>query len=104
MTSNRRARSVSGAPRHQDEAAVPHGFELGPRHQRRPLAIRRLDEDLVLARLAEQQKPAVAQGGDSRQGRAGQPVPSRLRDSLAFRPSCRAQRSISGTPIASVPN
>jgi hypothetical protein len=66
------------ASRHQDEAAVPHGLELGPGHQRRPLRIRRLDQDLVLAGLAEQQKPAVAQSGDSRQRRAGQAVPPRL--------------------------
>ena len=65
-----------GAPRHQDEAAIPRGFELGSRHQRRPLGIRRLDEDLVLANLAEQQKPAVAQSSDCGQRRTGQPVPS----------------------------
>jgi hypothetical protein len=66
-----------GAPCHQDEAAIPRRFELGSRHQRRPLGIRRLDEDLVLANLAEQQKPAIAQSSDCGQRRTSQPVPSR---------------------------
>ena len=64
--------------RHQHEPAIPHGFELGPGHHRRSLAIRRLDDDLVVTGLAEQQKAPVAQDGYSGQWRTGKPLPRSL--------------------------
>jgi hypothetical protein len=64
--------------RHQYEPAIPHGFELGPGHHRRLLAIRRLDDDLVVTGLAEQQKAPVAQDGYSGQWRTGKPLPRGL--------------------------
>jgi hypothetical protein len=65
-----------GSPlRHQHEPAIPYDFELGPRHQGWSRGIRRLDDDLVLASLAEQQKAPVAQGGNSGQWRIGEPIP-----------------------------
>ena len=76
--SKRRDRSISaGAPRHQHKTAVPDRLEFGARHQRRPRRQRSLDENLVLAGLAEEQKAAVAQRRDRRQRRVGQPLPVR---------------------------
>ena len=65
----------AGAPRHQIEAAVPDRDELGPRHQVGPRRQRRLDQDLVVAGLAEDQEAAVAQRRDGGQGRRGEPRP-----------------------------
>ncbi len=62
---------------HQDQFAVPDREELGPRHQGRPLRVRRPNQDLVFGGLGDQQEGAVAQGGDRRQGRPGQPRPVR---------------------------
>ena len=67
----------AGAARHQDEPAVPDRLELGPRHELGPRRQRMLDQRLVLADLAENQKAAVAQRGDPGQGRPGEPRPVR---------------------------
>jgi hypothetical protein len=64
--------------RHQYEPAIPQRFELGPGHHRRSLVIRRLDDDLVVTGLAEQQKAPVAQDGDSGQWSTGKPLPRGL--------------------------
>ena len=74
--SKRRVRSdKAGAPRHQDQAAVPDRLEFVARHQDGPGRLRRLDQDLVLAGLGEHQEAAVAQGRDGGQGRLGEPRP-----------------------------
>ena len=67
-----------GPPGHQHQPAVPHGLELGARHQLRARLVGHLDQDLVLAGPAQQQEAAIAQDGDAGQGRARQPVPAGL--------------------------
>ena len=70
---------------------------------RRGLAIRRLDDDLVVTGLAEQQKSPVAQDGYSGQWRTGKPLHVVFKQ-RALRLNPFAQRSISGTPIGVAPN
>ena len=64
------------AARHQDEPAVPDGFELGPRHQRRVAgesgAWTRI---LSSPALPSSRKPPSRKDGDSRQWRTGEPLP-----------------------------
>ncbi len=62
-----------------------------------------LNQDLVLAGLAEQQEAAVAQDGNPGKGVLASRAQSRP-ERRALRPSSLAHRSISGTPIASVPS
>ena len=52
----------SSATRHQDQLAVPDGNQFVPCHQDGSGRHRRLNQDLVLVRLREHQKPAIAQG------------------------------------------
>ena len=60
---------------HQDQLAVPDRDELGPRHQSGPRCLRRLDQNLVLGGLGDHHEPAVTQGRDGRQRRAGKARP-----------------------------
>ena len=64
-----------GPASHQNQPAVPDRGELGPRHQGRPLRLRRLDQNLVLAGLGEQEEPAIALGRDGGQRGLGKPGP-----------------------------
>jgi hypothetical protein len=63
----------SGAPRHQDERAVPDRFKLLARHQRRARGTRRLNEDLGVVRLANEQEAAILERGNGGQRRARKP-------------------------------
>ena len=73
---NRRVTSDSAGPAgHQNQPAVPDRGELGPRHQGRPLRLRRLDQNLVLAGLGEHEEPAIALGRDGGQRGLGKPRP-----------------------------
>ncbi len=67
-----------GAPRHQDDAAVPDGFEVLPGHQFRARRFRGLHYDLVVADFAEQEKAAILEHRDRRQRGGRQPRPACL--------------------------
>ncbi len=63
------------APRHEYELTGPDRLEVGPRQQHRARLQRMLRHDLVVTRLAEQEKAAVAQKRDAGQRRIGKAVP-----------------------------
>ena len=65
----------SGAAGHQDQPTVPDRGEFVPRHQHGSRRQRRLDQDLFLVGLGDQQEAAIAQRRDRRQRRAGKPRP-----------------------------
>ena len=65
----------AGPPGHQYDAAVAGLFELSLGHQVRARRTGRLDQDLVVARLAKQQKATVALGRDGRKRRRLQALP-----------------------------
>ena len=75
MSNRRRQISEARPLRHEHEPSVPNGLELGPGHQDWSRRTRRLDDDLVVGCLAEQEKAPVAQDGYSRQWRMGEPLP-----------------------------
>ena len=59
MSKRRAEIGEPGPPRHQDEPAIPHRLEFVALISGRPGRRRALNEDLVLADLAEDQKAAV---------------------------------------------
>ena len=60
---------------HQHKTAVPDRLELCARHEHRSRRQGILNENLVLAGLAEEEIAAVAQHRDAGQRRLGQPLP-----------------------------
>ena len=63
--------------RHQDKAAIPNRLELSARHRFGSRRRRLLDEDLVLADLAEDEEPTIAQRRYPGQRGAGETFPVR---------------------------
>src|SRR5215831_8869489 len=77
---------------HQHDPAVPYGFELGPTHHGWSWRIGRLDDDLIVTGLAEDQEPAVTKNRKRRQRRIGEPRPlSRQGTSFEAEPLCATQ-------------
>jgi hypothetical protein len=80
----------SGAAGHQHQAAVPHRLEFGAGHHRRTRRQRVLDQDLVLASLAENEVAPLAAHCDAGERGMDQPPPVRLIDArleLKFLPA-----------------
>jgi hypothetical protein len=80
----------AGAAGHQHQAAVPHRLEFGAGHHRRTRRQRVLDQDLVLAGLAENEVAPLAEHRDAGERGMDQPPPVRLIDArleLKFLPA-----------------
>ena len=64
-----------GAPRHQNDAAIPDRLEVVLGHQFRAWRFRRLHDDLVVADFAKQEKAAILEHRNGRQRGGRQPRP-----------------------------
>jgi len=101
--SKRRARWSSEPRRVKHQLAVPHGLELFAREQRGPRLAWRLQQDLLVIGLGDDDEVAVLQNSDRGKWRLRKTVEGVFR-TLAFRLCRRATRSISVLPMVRVPS